>query len=575
VSEETPALAALFSSERERTRFVAGGQTLYRAGERTGQLFFLRAGGLAAFRDAPGAPLLGVIRPGEVIGEMALLSGAPHSATIVALRDSEVSSLDAKAVFEAAQRTPEIMADIARLLIARARSPEPHGLRARPKMFGIAAIDGSVSARRIADALAGEMISLGFATTVLHAWHAAHSPGWWSEVEASSDHVLCAAESDEAAWSAICRRQVDRMILLGRGDHPSPPECGLCASEPLQANGLVDLVLLRRGGSRPEDPSPWLDLVQPKRLFHLRDGSRDDIARLGRFVTGTAVALVLSGGGARAFAHLGAVRALRGAGVPIDAVGGTSMGAIIAAGVALGWDGPELEARLRDSFVSSNPLDDVALPFVAMTRGRKVERKLAEHFGTVDIGSLDRPFFCVSTDLAGGGHIRHGRGRLVTALRASIALPGILPPVIDGARVLADGALLRNLPTDLMRADHDGPIVAVDVSRSLGLRPADIARPTPLAQWFWSGAWRRGPPIVSILMRSATIAAEPDLAAARETADLYVAPELGMIEIRDWRAFERAANAGEQAMTAALAGLDGPLTHLRHRRLAATRAMPM
>lgn len=554
---------------------VAGGQTLYRAGERTGRLFYLRAGDLAAFRDAPDATLLGVIKPGEVIGEMALLSGSPHSATVVALRDSEVSSLDAEAVFEAARRTPEIMADIARLLIARARSPQPHGLRARPKMFGLAALDPGVSARRIADGLAGEMVSLGFTTAVLDGSQAARPPIWWSEIEAANDHVLCAAEVDEAPWSAICRRQVDRMILLGRGDRPPPPDCGLCASEPLQANGLVDLALMRPDGSRPPDPSDWLDLVQPRRLFHLREGSRDDTARLARFVTRTAVAVVLSGGGARAFAHVGAVRALRESGVPIDAVGGTSMGAIIAAGVALGWDGRELDSRLRDSFVSSNPLDDVALPFVAMTQGRKVERKLTEHFGTVDIASLEQPFFCVSTDLAAGGHIRHGRGRLVTALRASIALPGILPPIIDGARVLADGALLRNLPTELMRADHDGPIVAIDVSRSLGLTAADIARPTPLARWFWSGAWRRGPPIVSILMRSATIAAEPELAAARAAADLYVAPELGMIEIRDWRAFDRASAAGETAMRAALASLDGPLTHLRHRRLAAMRAIPM
>ena len=116
-------------------------------------------------------------------------------------------------------------------------------------------------------------------------------------------------------------------------------------------------------------------------------------------LAGQSVGLVLSGGGARAYAHIGAVRAMQERGVPIDFLGGVSMGAIIAAGYAMGWDDPEMERRIRKAFVGASPLDDMALPLIAMTHGEKVRQRLAEHFGDRNIADLWLPFFCVSTNL--------------------------------------------------------------------------------------------------------------------------------------------------------------------------------
>jgi NTE family protein len=231
---------------------------------------------------------------------------------------------------------------------------------------------------------------------------------------------------------------------------------------------------------------------------------------------------------------------------------------------------------MRAAFVATNPLDDIAVPLVAMTRGCKVEKRLAEHFGTDDIADLPLPFFCISADLASGEAVVHRRGNLATALRASIALPGVLPPVTMGDKVLVDGGVLRNLPTATLRADHDGTIVAVDVSHSVGLFPDDVRRPKPLFRWFRTGAWRRGPPIVSILMRSATIASGPDLLAAKAAADLYVMPEVSGIEIRDWRAYDVAVEAGRSGMEHALGSLAMPVSEIRRAHLAAAMiASPM
>ena len=528
----------------------------------------VRAGALAVFRDGGmGRKFVGLLRPGDIVGEFGLLAGTPRSATVIALRDSEIAEMPGRDFLDAARRVPDAMVEVARLLVSRARSTVSE--RVTPRVIGIASLDAAVRARHWADLLADELRTLGRKVAVLDSAAAAHSPSWWSAMESANDLLVCSAEADEDAWSTVCRRQVDRMLLLADGARAPPAECRLCDSEPLQANGLVDLVLVQ-GPTGPARTAAWLDAVSPATHHHV--GPDQGCARLARSLTGCSIALVLSGGGARAFAHVGAVDVLRRAGVCIDAVCGTSMGAIVAAGVAAGWDSAELDRRIRDAFVTANPLDDVALPFVAMTRGRKVERRLAEHFGDIDIADLPIPFFCVSADLGTGEPVVHQRGPLAAALRASISLPGVLPPVSMDGRVLVDGGVLRNLPSELLRARHDGVIVAVDVSHALGLRPADVERPRPLGRWFWSGAWRRGPPIVSILMRSATLATGPDLLASRAAADLYVMPDVGGIEIREWRAYDRAVEAGRQAMTRALTELDTPVHLLRQERMAQAAA---
>ena len=129
--------------------------------------------------------------------------------------------------------------------------------------------------------------------------------------------------------------------------------------------------------------------------------------------------------------------------------------------------------------------------------------------------------------------------------------------------MLVDGGVLRNLPTDVMRVLHDGPIVAVDVSIDGGLTAADLAMTPSLWAWFASGAWRRGAPIVSLLLRSATVTAARELTLAREAADLFIAPALETIELRDWKAYPEAVAAGRAATEAALAGLTRPITDLR------------
>ena len=213
----------------------------------------------------------------------------------------------------------------------------------------------------------------------------------------------------------------------------------------------------------------------------------------------------------------------------------------------------------------------MAFPIIAMTQGRKVEALLEEHYGDVEISDLPLPFFCVSADITNNSYRVHRLGLLRQALRASISLPGVMPPVLMDGAVLVDGAVMKSFPADVMRAQHLGPVVGVDVSRARGVDPSTLENPKSWWRWILSGDWRQGPPIVSILMRSATISTAAELAATRAATDVLILPKLDGVEIRNWKAFDPAVAAGYVAATEVLGGLDGPITHIRARAQAAVR----
>lgn len=580
---ETPlpddsALARLFARAR-RTGAAAwfslpGGATLFEPGEAADHLYFLKTGRLGAFRREEGqeSQFLGVIRPGEPAGEMALVGGTAHSASMVSLRDSEVLALPRDDFFEAAEEDPTVMLELSRLMIRRARQAQTHAAIGDPSVFGFIAVEPGAAIRPVVERLGRCIESLGYSVTVEGGESLLAPTEWFSNVEREHDFVLYVAEADETAWKHVVGRQVDHLFRVGRGDRAPPTTIPSYASGPLQAQRLVDLILLQSANlDYPSGSEAWMAATQAARLFHLRENGVADLQRLARVLTGQSVGLVLSGGGARAYAHIGAIQAMRERGIPIDFVGGASMGAIVAAGIAMGWDDGELEARIRKAFVDTSPLDDIAFPMIAMTRGEKVRDRLDEHFGSVDISDLWLPFFCVSSNLTSGSYQLHRTGDLQAALRASIALPGVLPPATERGQVLVDGAVMKNFPADVMRSFQLGPIVGVDVTRGRSITSADIVAPPSLWKWIFSGEWRKGPPIVALLMRAATVTTGRDLAAAREATDVLITPKLEGIDIRDWRAFEPAVKAGYVAAGFALDGVHRPITDLRKRPSLAER----
>jgi NTE family protein len=564
-------LARLFEERPEASWFtLTGGETLFRAGDPADTLYLVRSGRLGVFRKEEGKEIdfVGVVTGGQPVGEMSLMAGTPHTSTVAALRDSAILALPRDAFFKAAHRSPEVLAELARLMILRARDSASGA--GDPSVFGFLSLrDAPI--RPLVDRVAEAILGLGFTVQIIDQSALKSAADWFGRVEDAHDYVFYVAEKTDTAWSVLCARQVDRLFLVGDclalpGLPPIPDHAESDTIRP------VDLILLRPPGRETACTPNWIGAVNPARWFHVTEGDGADESRIARIITGTSVGLVLSGGGARAYAHLGAIRALREAGTPFDFVGGSSMGGVMAAGLALEWDQEELERRIHAAFVKTSPLSDMAFPIIAMTQGRKVEALLEEHYGEVEISDLPLPFFCVSADITNNSYRVHRLGLLRQALRASISLPGVMPPVLLGGAVLVDGAVMKSFPADVMRAQHLGPVVGVDVSRARGVDPSTLENPKSWLRWILSGDWRQGPPIVSILMRSATISTAAELAATRAATDVLILPRLDGVEIRNWKAFDPAVAAGYAAASEVVDSLDGPITHIRARAQANVRS---
>ena len=544
---------------------LTGGEPLIRAGDAADTLYLLRSGRLGVFRptESGDVDFVGVVRPGQPTGEMAMLAGTPHTADVVALRDSEVLALPRDAFFQAARSEPDLMIELARLMIQRARDSSAGA--GEPSVFGFISAR-TKPIRGFVDAVAEGVVALGFSCRIIDETALTSASEWFSRVEDTHDYVLYAAESDQPAWAALCARQVDRVFMVGDSTR-NPPDLPLPNVGIIDHSQRTDLLMLRPPRqANPSRTAKWIDAVQAGRWFQATEGNVADANRIARVVSGCSVGVVFSGGGARAYAHIGALRALTTAGVPIDFIGGASMGAVAAAGPAMGWSQAELEDRIRRSFVDSDPLSDITFPIIAMTKANKVQGLLQDAYGDTELADLHRPFFAVSTNLTSGRIEVHRRGLMRRAMRATISIPGVMPPVVMDGQVLVDGAVLKNFPADVMRQMNHGPIIGVDVSRTRGVDPALIENPPSLGGLAMTGAWRSGPPIVSILMRSATLTSDTEVEESRKATDVLVLPTPDGVDIRDWKAYDAATLSGETATLAALAALPCPVTDLRRRK---------
>ncbi len=542
---------------------LPGGSRLFSTGDESDHLYLLRSGRLGVFRhdeDHLELGLIGIVRPGEPVGEMSLIGGTAHTATVMALRDSDLLAIPREDFMAAIDARPELMMALSRKMIERARPNAPANT---PNVFAFFSVSEK-PARPLVDRVAEQIRALGYRVVILDKTFHGRTPEAFTQIESEVDFVLHVAEKHESHWRLLSSRQVDHVFFVADAEYR--PEPSDTEGDKSLLHRAPDLILTYPNAVKkahiPGRTAAWLNATRPTRWFHVHAGVDEDAARLARIVTGHSVGVVFSGGGARAFAQIGAIQALREAKVPVDFVCGSSMGAILVASLAMQWPEAEIDARMRNAFVDSSPLDDVVFPFISMTSGKKVDERLERHFGEVMIEDLPIPFFCVSSNLTTGVLKVHKTGLLRRALRASISLPGVMPPVIEDDEVLVDGAVMRSFPATMMRNTHLGTVIGVDVTRARGLDPKTLHVPN-MAKWFGRGEWRRGPPIISVMMRSATITTTADLAMSRAATDLLIIPEPAGVEIRDWKAYDLAVENGYQTTVDTLAQLDSSVTTLR------------
>ena len=522
---------------------LPGGALLFAQGDVSDALYVLIHGRLVASRtdDEGRVRVLGAATPGESVGETGLISGEPRSASVIAMRDSELLRLSREGFEHLIKAHPQSMLSLARVALRRfAVQRNPISV---PQCFALLPASPGVDlqgfARRFAAALG---VDPELALVDAQQGHE-REPGWFSAREARSAHLIYVG-SDDAEWRGRCLRQSDCVLLLA--DAARLPQATLVAGA-ASAHLPQHLLLLQHGEPVPGHARAWRAAV-PEATMHHHVRHDADLASVARRLTGRATGLVLSGGGARGFAHIGVVRALRDAGVQIDYVGGCSIGAIIGAGVAADWSYPQMVETYRTCFVDTNPLADWTLPLVSLRAGRKVSRLLREAFGERDIEDLPIPFFSVASDLTDGQLAVHERGPLWRWLRASCAIPGVLPPVFCGGRVLVDGGVIDNLPVGEMRKRLNGEIVAVDVGGNYRLETT--MEETELPPW-WKlltevFGVRKRPSLGKILLRAGMVNSDATVQRRRRQTKLLLKPGLEGIDLLEWRAFAQAIDLGYQ-----------------------------
>src|ERR1700678_831910 len=548
---------------------LPGGTLLDRHGENDSALFLVVTGSLGVFvADAQGQRrMVALVPAGETVGEMSLIAqDHEHTAQLVALRDTELLRVSPEGFEALISRHPRVMMNLMQILVKRlAATTRNSGQGSRPKSFAIIPLQENLEAAPIAHRLANALAEMGSRAAVLDNQASEQSAEWFNAFEAAHDVVFYRGDSPESAWTNQCLRQADRIFLLARSDEPLPLRPLDLPAFKERASGLPELLLLHPPGSRAGLPEHFsLRSGMFESHHHIRAGNKADVARLARFISGRAVGLVLAGGGARGFAHIGIIKALMEADVPFDHLGGTSMGAIIAAGLAHEWSIEELTERMRTVFVTHNPLNDFTLPLIALVRGKKASTMLMTNFGDIRIEELPKPFFCVSSDLTTGRIHEHRSGTLWRALRASVALPGILPPVTYHGHLLVDGGVMNNLPVDVMR-EHSmgaGPTIPCHLTADLDLQARDDRYGERPWWWLIGQRMRGNPSIVSILMRSGTVGSEAQRRVVREQADYLMEPPMPTIGLRDWKKFDQAIKEGYETACAAIEKNGVPLTNV-------------
>jgi NTE family protein len=551
-----PALRSLFEGLDEDSALdvenalewvdLPAGETLFKEGDAAPDAYVMTAGHLAIVMGA-GACRRTVARicPGEVVGEMALLADAPRSATVVALHDSYLIRLPRRAFDALLQGAPDARRYLFRVLTSRLQHTSSGDAPAvAAEKIAIIPLGPVEPVRETLDWLAHKV-----SPTIIGS--ACQEDRWDHGCAIADQKVVYMANNHHSAWARRCIDQADRVIFVANVNSGAVGVDVVAAAARLDRE--MSLVLVnRRQAALPTGAEAWLSHFPHSQILHVREADTSDYERVLRLISRSSVCMVLSGGGARALAHIGAIQALEEEGVPIDAIAGTSMGALIAALSAKGVKANEIRNRMRRHLIENNPIREYTLPFVSLVRGRKLTRMFKEACEEARVEDLWKTFFCVSADLTTGAAVVHRSGPLWRALRASSAIPGLFPPVMEEGQVLVDGGIVDNMPTATMRSLNRGPVIGVDVSSTRALAPCDIAIEQKSWLWLLMGGRNKTPSMAQVLMSSGTIGSVSQRSSAHAATDLLVEPCLDGIGTLSFSALDKAVEAGYHAMHAAI-----------------------
>lgn len=542
---------------------LSRGELLYSQGEGGTSMHIVLTGKLdisVAASDGS-QQVIASARAGESVGEMALLTQSPRAASLRAARDCILAEVPARSFEDVMRRHPQALADISRMIIRRltrtdARAADQISARSIAMIPGGPAHQVGDFCLRLARELLHHGSTLHLTAADIRRLVPSDDPLARNEfLEYAShrhDFLLLEGDAADEAWTRTAAGFADRIFLVApAASDPQPQslELRVLGTRSVAEIAQTELLLLYQKGESPTRTRRWLECRNVRQHYHVPLHGEPGMRRIARNVAQASIGVVFAGGGARGFAHLGVVRALIESGIAIDSVGGTSFGAIAATGPARGFDIESMIDEIRHVFTQERPLDDYTLPMVSLVHGERLDELLQKYLD-FDIEDLWLPYFAVSSNLTKNRVEVHDRGSLWRAVRASISLPAILPPVILGGDLLIDGGVLNNLPVDVMAERLRGQIIAVDLSAQQETQYTQSGIPTGM-EYLKSRLlpWRdpiEVPTLANVIMKTTTLASRREVEFAKRMAHLYLNIPLPEFDLLDWHQFHPIVDAGYQ-----------------------------
>ncbi len=532
-------------------------QILFHQGDVSDGLFLIVSGKLIAIVQIEGKEkkILGEVGHGQTIGELGALSHQVRDVTFQALENSTLLKLSSKSFNELCNEYPAVMLQTMNNLVARSRTLLKLITNNKPihKHIAIFPANDNNSLQLFATHITEHLNSLPDAVVLIDNKEFQEKYATDAKLhqlidgyEAQNKVVYYLLALDDTPLSKICLEKVDMIYVVGCGDakpHIHTYTSKIIHNDEYTYKSKPELILLHVDNKDvPKQTSRWLKLADFGMHHHVRVSNEQDIQRLIRFLRGQAVGVVLGGGGVRSWAHIGALKALTEQGIPIDAIGGVSAGAIVGGFYAMYGTYEDRENQLHDlTAVTRKSISwrNLTWPAISIFDGEKYTLQQKKIFKHAQIENLWLPFFCVACNLSKSVTVVHKTGRLWKRVRSSTSVPGIFPPVVIRGQIHVDGGIINNLPVDLMRkmTSTIGTIVAVElIHKDIDETVYDFPPILPLKKAFlakmhWAYKSYKFPGLVETFLKSLLMGSSVRQRENALSSDILVTPDLSQYDL--------------------------------------------
>ena len=419
--------------------------------------------------------VLGELKKGDIIGDMALITGEKRSATIKASKLSRLIYISKKSFDQVMYSNPKALMEVSKALINRLKFQNKKEKINKNIIIGILSLVDNKTNQDFYSILDKNLQLFGNTENLTELTSHLDSNEDSLDFEILLENIvsnndfliLHSNDVNDIKWKENILKYSDKVIVIG-----NPKELNSISKEELQIfNNYTELNLdkIWLVLNHSEDtvvPSNTKKIINDRngiRTFHIKNNNENDIKRIVRFLTKQTIGLTLGGGGAKGFAHFGVYKAMNELNIPLDIIGGTSAGSIVASQIALGHSFEEIIEKNK-KVNALRMFKEYGLPYISLIKSNKIEQAAKISAEDRDIEDLWIPFFAPATDLTNSKLIVFNKGPLWEAIRSSGALPGIVLPHFMNENIIVDGGLMNNLPVDIMRNNYGGKIICSSCS---------------------------------------------------------------------------------------------------------------